>query len=131
MRSLAEDTIYPSPIEIYAIRQSLGMTQPEFASMLGVSRQTVKYWENGTYAPRREYAEQMWDALAEFRERAEEVRTRAEEQTNGQAIFPNHPIGSPERREVSAIAVYIMSTDPTVQILIEGQVVPNKELSDD
>ena len=40
------------PTQIRNIRKQLGMTQAEFAKMLGRSRATVFHWERGTYAPR-------------------------------------------------------------------------------
>lgn len=37
--------------EIKAIRNSLGMTQTEFAATLGVSQMAVSLWENGLRRP--------------------------------------------------------------------------------
>lgn len=33
------------------LRTHLGFDGPQFAKVIGVSRQTVSYWEKGTYAP--------------------------------------------------------------------------------
>ena len=32
-------------------RKRLNMTQPQFASALGVTKRTIIYWEQGEYAP--------------------------------------------------------------------------------
>lgn len=40
-----------SAIQIKAIRESLGMTQSEFAERLGVSQMAVSHWENGLRRP--------------------------------------------------------------------------------
>jgi DNA-binding transcriptional regulator YiaG len=37
---------------IAALRASLGLTQAEMASALGVRQQTISEWETGRYAPR-------------------------------------------------------------------------------
>ena len=38
--------------DVRALRESLGVTQAEFARMLGVRQQTVSEWETGAYQPR-------------------------------------------------------------------------------
>lgn len=40
-----------SPIQIKALRESLGMTQTQLAEVCGVSRQAVYQWEAGTRNP--------------------------------------------------------------------------------
>lgn len=39
--------------EIKALRKHMGLTQAQFATKLGVRRQTVSEWENGAYDPDR------------------------------------------------------------------------------
>ncbi len=39
------------PAEIRAVRQSLGMTQAQFAQLLGVHNLTVSKWERGILEP--------------------------------------------------------------------------------
>ena len=36
---------------VLELRTHLGLDGPQFAKVLGVSRQTVSYWEKGTYEP--------------------------------------------------------------------------------
>jgi DNA-binding XRE family transcriptional regulator len=43
----------PSPTQIRALRQLLGLTQVSFASQLGVVPMTISTWEIGFRAPRR------------------------------------------------------------------------------
>lgn len=37
--------------ELKAFRKTLGMTQAEFAALIGVSLGTIKYWETGGRVP--------------------------------------------------------------------------------
>ena len=37
--------------EVKKIRRSVGMNQSEFAEIIGVSRTTISYWENGLKEP--------------------------------------------------------------------------------
>nr|DAU66713.1 MAG TPA: helix-turn-helix domain protein [Caudoviricetes sp.] len=34
------------------IREKKAISQPMLANLMGVSQQTISYWENGTYFPR-------------------------------------------------------------------------------
>lgn len=43
--------MYPEQIKM--LRQTYGLTREEFAKALGVSAQTIYFWENGTHAPSR------------------------------------------------------------------------------
>ena len=39
------------PVHVQAIRKRLGMTQPEFAQLIGVSVATLRNWEQGRRQP--------------------------------------------------------------------------------
>ena len=39
------------PVHVQAIRRRLGMTQPEFARLIGVSVATLRNWEQGRRQP--------------------------------------------------------------------------------
>jgi putative transcriptional regulator len=39
------------PVHVQAIRRRLGMTQPEFARLIGVSVATLRNWEQGRREP--------------------------------------------------------------------------------
>ncbi len=39
------------PVHVQAIRRRLGMTQPEFAQLIGVSVATLRNWEQGRRQP--------------------------------------------------------------------------------
>lgn len=39
------------PLEIRKLRESLGKTQTDFGRALGVSKQTICYWESGNRQP--------------------------------------------------------------------------------
>ena len=39
------------PVHVQAIRRRLGMTQPEFAQLIGVSVATLRNWEQGRHQP--------------------------------------------------------------------------------
>lgn len=41
-----------SPTDITNLRRRAGLTQSEFADMLGVTQATVSYWESGRHYPR-------------------------------------------------------------------------------
>ena len=41
----------PTPADIAAIRQSAGLTQKQFATILGTAVGTLRKWEDGTRAP--------------------------------------------------------------------------------
>ncbi|MEE4358630.1 MAG: NadS family protein, partial [Desulfococcaceae bacterium] len=43
---------YPSAPDVKAIRDRTGMNQDEFASAIGISRQTLRYWEKGKRKPK-------------------------------------------------------------------------------
>jgi putative transcriptional regulator len=43
---------YPSDPDVKAIRNRIGMNQNEFASTIGISLQTLKYWEKGKRRPK-------------------------------------------------------------------------------
>ena len=43
---------YPSGPDVKAIRNRIGMSQNEFASTIGISLQTLRYWEKGKRKPR-------------------------------------------------------------------------------
>jgi DNA-binding transcriptional regulator YiaG len=59
------------PKKIAAVRNSLGVSQPVFASMLNVSKSTVRAWEQGERAP-----EGATLRLIELAEKHPEVLTR-------------------------------------------------------
>jgi putative transcriptional regulator len=40
-----------APVHVQAIRRRLGMTQPEFAQLIGVSVATLRNWEQGRRQP--------------------------------------------------------------------------------
>ena len=41
-----------SPVDVKAIRNQIGMSQPEFASAFGISIGTLRHWERGDRKPR-------------------------------------------------------------------------------
>lgn len=41
-----------SPVDVKAIRNDIGMSQPEFASAFGISLGTLRHWERGDRKPR-------------------------------------------------------------------------------
>ncbi|GBC61594.1 transcriptional regulator [Desulfonema ishimotonii] len=43
---------YPSAPDVRAIRNKTGMSQNEFASTIGISLQTLRYWEKGQRKPK-------------------------------------------------------------------------------
>lgn len=43
---------YSSAPDVEAIRKIIGMSQNEFASIIGVSLQTLRYWEKGERKPK-------------------------------------------------------------------------------
>jgi transcriptional regulator with XRE-family HTH domain len=47
------------PAKILALRQSLGLTQAEFGSLVGVQAGTISRWEAGKCAPERFQAQLM------------------------------------------------------------------------
>lgn len=48
---------------IYALRNSLGLTQEQFAKKVGVSQSAINYWENGKRQPRLEQLKKISDIL--------------------------------------------------------------------
>ncbi|MDR3056101.1 MAG: helix-turn-helix domain-containing protein [Zoogloeaceae bacterium] len=42
---------HPRPVDVKALRASVGMTQEEFASRFGFSTATLRHWERGDRAP--------------------------------------------------------------------------------
>jgi putative transcriptional regulator len=49
---LPEARVYrPSPVDVKALRASIGMTQEEFAARFGFSTATLRHWERGDRAP--------------------------------------------------------------------------------
>ena len=42
---------FVEPVHVQAIRRRLGMTQPEFAQLIGVSVATLRNWEQGRRQP--------------------------------------------------------------------------------
>lgn len=42
----------PKPVDVQAIRESLGMDMTEFSRSIGVRRETVRRWERGERQPR-------------------------------------------------------------------------------
>lgn len=41
----------PSPLDIRALRQKVGLTQEEFAARFGISLGTLRHWERGDRRP--------------------------------------------------------------------------------
>lgn len=41
-----------SSVDVKAIRENVGMSQPEFASAFGISLGTLRHWERGDRTPR-------------------------------------------------------------------------------
>jgi putative transcriptional regulator len=41
-----------SSVDVKAIREQIGMSQPEFASAFGISLGTLRHWERGDRKPR-------------------------------------------------------------------------------
>ena len=41
-----------SSVDVKAIRENVGMSQPEFASAFGISLGTLRHWERGDRKPR-------------------------------------------------------------------------------
>ena len=50
-RAAASRTTTIKPADVRAIREELGMTQTEFAFMIGVSPATLRNWEQGRRRP--------------------------------------------------------------------------------
>jgi transcriptional regulator with XRE-family HTH domain len=50
--------------QVKGLRQKLGLTQSEFADLLGCRQQTISEWEQGLYVPGNAYA-QLLNRLAE------------------------------------------------------------------
>jgi len=42
----------PCLIDVKALRESIGMSQPEFAGTFGISLGTLRHWERGDRSPR-------------------------------------------------------------------------------
>lgn len=42
----------PEPVDVKAIREKVGMTQPEFAASFGINLGTLRHWERGDRKPR-------------------------------------------------------------------------------
>ena len=53
----------PAPAVRRSLREASGLTQAEFAAVLGVNRAAVSRWETGTRSPRGELAKQYQAAL--------------------------------------------------------------------
>lgn len=58
-------TIDLTPETIKSLRTRLGLTQAQFAAMLGVSPLAVSFWERGTRRPRGLYAAAIRKLMAE------------------------------------------------------------------
>ena len=41
-----------TPVDVKAVREGLGMSQPEFAATFGISLGTLRHWERGDRKPR-------------------------------------------------------------------------------
>lgn len=63
----------PSPAERRALRLAAGLTTIEMAAAIGVSKQAVTSWENGTRTPRGVLLERYVDALRVLREETAET----------------------------------------------------------
>jgi DNA-binding transcriptional regulator YiaG len=55
------------PVQIYDLRKRLGMTQEQFAAVLGVTYATVNAWENGRHRPGR----QLWRQITTLEEESQ------------------------------------------------------------
>ena len=49
--------------DLKALRRRKHLTQKELAALVGVSDQTLAFWENGTSQPRREHIPKLAEAL--------------------------------------------------------------------
>jgi transcriptional regulator with XRE-family HTH domain len=58
----------PAPAQCRALREAAELTQQELADVLGVSKQTVSYWETGARSPRGARLYRYAEALNALRE---------------------------------------------------------------
>lgn len=58
----------PPPSERRALRKAAGLTTAELGAAVGVSKQAITSWENGTRTPRGMSLERYVDALRALRE---------------------------------------------------------------
>ena len=60
--------------ELRRVRETLGMSRPEMAALLGVSNPTVRSWELTLRAPRRPYLMRIGKVVGGMRRAIEEER---------------------------------------------------------
>jgi len=60
------------PTEVAALRESLGLTQSQFATLLGVHSLTISKWERGLLAPS-PYQQALMQSFERSRERSPDV----------------------------------------------------------
>ena len=65
-------------INIRTLRQTLGLTQEEFAHRLGITVATVNRWENGHNSPTRLARKALYDLAAEGGLRTPQLNTPSE-----------------------------------------------------
>lgn len=69
------------------LRTHLGLDGAQFGKVLGVSRQTVSYWEKGTYVPSSTHLARMAQ-LAKTSKAADEISEALEAAIAGGAVSP-------------------------------------------
>ncbi len=50
-KKVAVEIYQPETVDVFALRQSLGMTQEQFAARFGFSVATLRHWERGDRSP--------------------------------------------------------------------------------
>ncbi len=65
----------PSPSEIVALRERLGLSQSELAELTGIGKATISRWERGRMLPNRAMARYL--SLLDYRENVDRLRHTA------------------------------------------------------
>lgn len=76
------------PRAVLDLRTHLGFDGPQFAKVLGVSRQTVSYWEKATYAPSSTHLARMLSLARTSKASDEIVETLNDAITDGEEAAP-------------------------------------------
>lgn len=58
----------PDPAQRRAIREAVGISQHELAEAIGVTRQAISHWENGTRTPKGVLLERYVTAIRTLRD---------------------------------------------------------------